>query len=100
MSAIFNIAFGAPWLLLGLLDLPVLWFLLRAVPPAPIKRRFPAVSLLLGLKDTEVEADKTPWWLMLLRMLAVAAVIIGFAGPVLNPSADTQNTKGTVGHCY
>jgi hypothetical protein len=94
MLAIFNIAFGAPWLLLGLMVLPVLWFLLRAVPPAPIRRRFPAVSLLLGLKDTEVEADKTPWWLMLLRMLAVAAIIIGFSGPVLNPSADAQNTKG------
>ena len=94
MPALFNIAFGAPWLLPGLFALPVLWFLLRAVPPAPVKRRFPAVSLLLGLKDTEVEADKTPWWLMLLRMLAVAAVIMGFADPVSNPSVGTQNTKG------
>ena len=63
----------------------MLWFLLRAVPPAPIRRRFPGVALLLGLKDDEHEADKTPWWLLLLRMLAVAAVILGFAGPVLNP---------------
>ena len=79
------VGFAVPWLLLGLIALPILWILLRAVPPAPIRRRFPGVALLLGLKDEETEVDKTPWWLLLLRMLAVAAAIIGFAGPVLNP---------------
>jgi hypothetical protein len=81
------IGFSAPFLLFGLLALPVLWLLLRAVPPAPVKRLFPGVVLLLGLTDNENQADKTPWWLLLLRMLAIAAVIIGFAGPVLNPQA-------------
>ncbi|MDF1856641.1 DUF4159 domain-containing protein [Pseudooceanicola sp.] len=79
------IGFAAPWLLLGLIALPILWILLRAVPPAPIRRLFPGVALLLGLKDDESVTDRTPWWLLLLRMLAVAAVIIGLAGPVLNP---------------
>ncbi|WP_306004499.1 DUF4159 domain-containing protein [Aquicoccus porphyridii] len=79
------LAFTAPWLLLALLALPVLWILLRAVPPAPIRRRFPAVTLLLGLKDDDNISDRTPWWLLLLRTLAVAAIIIGLAGPVLNP---------------
>jgi hypothetical protein len=65
--------------------LPILWLLLRAVPPAPIRRRFPGVALLLGLRDDDAETDRTPWWLLLLRMLAVAAAIIGFAGPILNP---------------
>ena len=80
-----SIAFATPGLLLALLALPVLWLLLRAIPPAPVRRRFPAVALLLGLKDDDRQADKTPWWLLLLRALAVAAAIIGFAGPVLNP---------------
>ncbi|WP_071672499.1 DUF4159 domain-containing protein [Nioella nitratireducens] len=79
------IAFSAPLLLLALVALPILWWLLRAVPPAPIRRRFPGVALLIGLKDEDSQSDKTPWWLLLLRVLAVAAVIIGFAGPVLNP---------------
>ncbi|MCL7463586.1 DUF4159 domain-containing protein [Phaeovulum sp. NW3] len=79
------LGFGAPWLLLGLLALPVLWLLLRAVPPAPVRRRFPGVALLLGLTDEDQQADRTPWWLLLLRMAAIAAAIIGFAGPVLNP---------------
>ncbi|PWE32255.1 LytTR family transcriptional regulator [Maritimibacter sp. 55A14] len=95
MWSIGPVAFTAPWLLLGLAALPVLWWLLRAVPPAPVRRLFPAVTLLMGLKDDESESDRTPWWLLLLRCLAVAAVIIGFAGPVLNPE-ETQGGAGPV----
>lgn len=88
MTVLAGIGFTAPWALLGLLTLPILWLILRAVPPAPIRRLFPAVTLLLGLKDDESVSDRTPWWLLLLRMLAAAAIIIGLAGPVLNPSRD------------
>ncbi|SFP79782.1 DUF4159 domain-containing protein [Tranquillimonas alkanivorans] len=88
MFTLFGIGFTAPWLLLGLVALPILWILLRAIPPAPIRRRFPGVALLLGLTDDEQQSDRTPWWLLLIRTLAVAAVILGFAGPVLNPQED------------
>ena len=81
-----SVLFTAPYLLLALLALPILWLLLRAVPPAPIKHLFPAVALLIGLKDRDTSTDRTPWWLLLLRMLAVAAVVVGLAGPVLNPT--------------
>ena len=84
------IGFTAPWLLLALAALPILWILLRAVPPAPIRRRFPGVALLLGLSDDDTVTDRTPWWLLLLRMLAVAALIVGLAGPLLNPRADGE----------
>ena len=83
-----GIGFATPWLLLTLLALPILWLILRAVPPAPIRRMFPGVVLLLGLKDDDQVSDRTPWWLLLLRMLAVAALIIGLAGPILNPQTD------------
>jgi hypothetical protein len=86
------LAFTSGWLLLGLIALPVLWILLRAVPPAPIRRRFPGVALLLGLADAESQSDRTPWWLLLLRLAAVAAVIVGFAGPILNPQAARPGT--------
>lgn len=83
-------AFLSPALLWGLIALPALWLILRAIPPAPLRKRFPAVVLLLGLADRDHSADRTPWWLLLLRALAVAAVIIGFAGPVLNPVATAR----------
>ncbi|MEM9584708.1 MAG: DUF4159 domain-containing protein [Pseudomonadota bacterium] len=88
-----NLAFTSPLLLAALVALPILWWLLRAVPPAPIKRRFPGIALLLGLKDDESQTDTTPWWLLLLRMLAVAGLIVGFAGPILNPE-DRQPGNG------
>jgi hypothetical protein len=84
------LGFAAPWLLLALAALPILWIILRAVPPAPIRRRFPGVALLLGLLDDDTVTDRTPWWLLLLRMLAVAAVIIGLAGPILNPRSEGE----------
>jgi hypothetical protein len=85
MLSLGGIGFTAPWVLAGLLALPALWLLLRVVPPAPVRRRFPGVVLLLGLRDDETQSDKTPLWLLLLRMAAVAALILAFAGPVLNP---------------
>ena len=88
MTVLGGIGFTAPWLLLGLLALPILWLILRAVPPAPIRRLFPGVALMLGLTDDESVSDRTPWWLLLLRILAVAAIILGLAGPVLNPQTD------------
>ena len=75
------LGFTAPWLLLGLIVLPILWMLLRAVPPAPIRRRFPGVALLLGLQDEDNEADKTPWWLLLVRMMALALSLSHSASP-------------------
>lgn len=85
MTVLAGIGFTAPWLLLTLLALPVLWLILRAIPPAPVRRAFPGVTLLLGLRDEDSVSDRTPWWLLALRMAAVAALIIGLAGPVLNP---------------
>ena len=76
--------FAAPWLLLALAALPLLWWLLRVTPPAPRTQRFPAIRLLQGLRATERTASRTPPWLLALRMLAAGLVIVGLAGPVLD----------------
>ncbi|MEX0364786.1 MAG: BatA domain-containing protein, partial [Ruegeria sp.] len=94
MMVLGPIGFAAPWLLVALVALPILWLILRAIPPAPIRQRFPGVALLLGLQDDESVSDRTPWWLLLIRMLAVAAMILGLAGPVLNPDDDGTDGDG------
>ncbi len=76
--------FAAPWLLLALAALPLLWWLLRVTPPSPRLQSFPAIRLLAGLRADEHTASRTPWWLLALRLLAAALVIIGLAGPVLD----------------
>lgn len=92
MLSSLGIGFASPWLLFALAGLPLLWILLRAVPPAPIRRLFPGVVLLLGLDDDDNQTDKTPWWLLFLRSLAVAFAIVGFSGPVLNPDQAKVST--------
>ena len=81
-----GIAFLNPWILAGLAALPVLWWLLRAIPPSPKLQVFAGVRLLLGLEDEERQTHKTPWWLLLIRVLAIAAALLGLAKPVLNLS--------------
>ncbi len=76
--------FVYPWVLLALAGLPILWWLLRVTPPAPRTETFPAIRLLLGLKATEETAARTPWWLLALRLLAAALIIVGLARPVLD----------------
>ena len=76
--------FAAPWVLIALVALPVLWWLLRVTPPAPRVQDFPAIRLLLGLRAREQTAARTPWWLLLLRTLTAALLIVGLAGPVLD----------------
>ncbi|HUZ65936.1 MAG TPA: DUF4159 domain-containing protein [Acetobacteraceae bacterium] len=77
--------FAAPWLLLALPALPLLWWLLRATPPAPRLQSFPAIRLLADLHATEQTPARTPLWLLALRMAAAALLILGLARPVLDP---------------
>ncbi|WP_371823293.1 BatA domain-containing protein [Paracoccus sp. Z118] len=80
------LGFAAPWVLTALIALPVLWLLLRAVPPAPREVTFPGTALLAGLPDPAPITRRTPWWLLALRMAAIAALILGLAGPVWKPA--------------
>ncbi|HET9147000.1 MAG TPA: BatA domain-containing protein, partial [Acetobacteraceae bacterium] len=77
--------FAAPLILCGLILLPFLYWLLRATPPAPRRQAFPALRLLRGLARDEQSPVRMPPWLLLLRLLAAALVIIGFAGPEIVP---------------
>ena len=79
--------FTAPLLLIALAVLPILWWLLRVTPPAPKTQSFPAIGLLLGLRADQPTSSRTPWWLLLLRLITAALVIIGLAGPVLDAAA-------------
>ncbi len=79
-------AFAAPWALVALAGLPILWWLLRVTPPAPRLLRFPAIRLLFGLRQDEQTPARTPLWLILLRMTIATLVILGLARPVLNPA--------------
>ncbi|MCK8786461.1 BatA domain-containing protein, partial [Roseomonas sp. NAR14] len=85
MLSLGPLAFAAPWLLAALAALPVLWWLLRVTPPSPKRQHFPPVVLLRDLKLAEETPARTPWWLLALRILAAALLVLGLARPVLAP---------------
>jgi hypothetical protein len=88
--------FLQPFALLGLLALPVLWWLLRATPPEPKKFALPSLALLDDLKPDEETPHRTPWWLLLLRMIALALAILGFARPTWAPNQQINANGGTL----
>ncbi|MBC8036332.1 MAG: BatA domain-containing protein, partial [Rhizobiales bacterium] len=79
------LTFTTPLALGALLLLPVIWWLLRFTPPRPQTVRFPPLRLLLELVNREEQPDRTPWWLMALRLAIAALVIIGVAHPFYAP---------------
>ena len=79
------LGFASPLVLLGLLSLPVLWWLLRLIPPRPKRIEFPPTRLLFDIKPKEDTPSRTPWWLTLLRLTLAALVILAAAGPLWNP---------------
>ena len=84
MALFSSLSFLYPWVLAALLALPVIWWLLRLIPPQPKTVSFPAIQFLYHLKKDEQTARTTPWWLLLLRLLLAALIIIAIAGPIYN----------------
>jgi len=85
------LAFAQPLVLLGLVALPILWWLLRLVPPRPRRINFPPTRLLFEIAPKEETPARTPWWLTLLRLMLAALVIIAAAGPLWNPPLAASN---------
>lgn len=80
-----GLVFLHPWILAGLAALPLLWFLLRIVPPAPKRIPLPSARFLDGLIPDRPFPSRTPWWILLLRMLILGLILTALAGPVLHP---------------
>jgi hypothetical protein len=86
--------FAAPGALLALLALPALWWLMRATPPPPKRAEFPPARLLEGVQTEEQSRERAPLWLVLLRALMAALLILAFAKPSLAPNAAERAEGG------
>ncbi len=81
------LTFAAPLVLTALAALPAIWLLLRITPPQPKRIDFPPLRILADLLPERETPARTPWWLLLLRLVLAAFLIIAAAGPVWNPAA-------------
>lgn len=82
-----SLVFAAPWLLAAAALLPALYLLLRLTPPPPRRVRLPSMQLLGARDEPPPPASRPPLWLLLLRIGAVALLILGLAGPTWKPRA-------------
>ena len=78
------LSFAVPWALTALIALPAIWWLLRLKPLAPTRIPFSSVFILRRLPTREESPANTPIWLLFLRMLLAAAVIVAAARPMLS----------------
>lgn len=90
------VQFAQAWALWALLGLPLLWWVLRLLPPRPRHVVFPAARLVLGQEQAERERDAMPLWLMVLRMAIAALLIIAAAGPRWHPDASSAPSQPMV----
>lgn len=90
------LSFLFPALLAAFVSVPVIWWLLRVMPPMPRLLRFPGMMLLKDLSLKQTSPAKTPWWLLLLRALILSLIILGLAQPVLNKADMVLSGSGTV----
>ncbi|HTV35749.1 MAG TPA: DUF4159 domain-containing protein [Xanthobacteraceae bacterium] len=91
-----SLGFAEPLVLIGLLTLPVLWWLLRMIPPRPRSIDFPPTRLLFDIAPKEETPARTPWWLTLIRLILAGLVIIAAAGPLWHPPLAATQTRSPV----
>ncbi len=88
------VAFAAPFALLGLVSLPVIWLLIRVTPPRPRRMPFPPLKIILDSLRKDETPARTPWWLLVLRLALAALACLAFAGPIWNPPAASTGGSG------
>lgn len=88
MLTLGSFVFSSPWILSALALVPLAYFIIRAIPPAPQRLFFPATWLTRKLNSENTTSQSAPWWLVLLRLLMITALIIALAGPSLRKAVN------------
>ncbi|GBR03346.1 DUF4159 domain-containing protein [Asaia siamensis] len=74
--------FLTPLALIGLVALPVIYWLVKATPPPPKEQAYPSLQILRRLRAGRADTARSPLWLLVLRLLAVALLVLGLSQPV------------------
>ena len=91
-----GLTFLAPLVLLGLLTLPIVWWILRISPPKPREQIFPPLRILEGVQAEEETPAGTPLWLLVFRLLMVALVALALAQPIITSQQTETQSRPTL----
>ncbi len=96
MFSLGPLGFAAPLALLALLAAPLVFWLARAVPPAPRRAVFPPLEILRQAREDEETPVRSPPWLTALRLAAAILLVVGLSQPILNPRPVGQDPRPLV----
>jgi hypothetical protein len=94
MTFFSSLQFAYPLALIALVSLPALWILLRVTPPRPDTVPFPPLVLIRRLMREESQPSRIPLWLLILRLLIAAAMILAMSGPAYDPARSAMAQTG------
>ena len=87
MISFASLSFAQPLAFLGLITLPVIWWLLRLRQPLPRRIEFPPIRFLEKLVTRRQSPSRIPFWLLILRLALLLAVITALAHPLWNATS-------------
>jgi len=79
--------------LLGLLALPLVFFIVKLFPPTPKKFFFSSFFLINKIEKVSVTKKKFPLWLIIFRIILITLIILFFCKPYLNISENKNSTE-------
>ena len=91
-----GLTFLAPLVLLGLLTLPIVWWILRISPPKPREQIFPPLRILEGVQAEEETPAGTPLWLLIFRLFMVAFAVFALAQPIFQSTQRNTQKRPTI----
>jgi len=91
-----GMTFLAPLVLLGLLTLPIVWWILRISPPKPREQIFPPLRILEDVQAEEETPAGTPLWLLIFRLLMVALAVFALAQPIFQSAQSDTRKRPTL----
>lgn len=89
------ISFLAPLSLIGLLILPLVWWILKITPPKPKIQTFPPLRLLQHILPKEETSSDMPLWLLILRLSLVALIAIALAQPTFTQPDNVRTSNAS-----
>ena len=95
LNTINNLAFSNHLALIGLFALPLVFYIIKLLPPAPKKMFFSSFYLIKSMEKVSVTKKNVPIWLLIYRIILITLIILFFSAPYLN-IMNKKNTSNTI----
>ena len=82
--------------LIGLISLPIIFYIIRFYPPIPKQKNFSSLFLLKDIISKNTSKSRFPIWLLIFRLLICMLIILFFSDPFISKSKKKTYIKNYV----